>query len=188
MPMADLVSKAEFARMHGRSRAAITQWGDRDLLVMQGNKVDVEASNANLERYRRGGAGALSSESAANRTSLTVKAGENPETVAANILAASGIEWSMDEAKRIKESYLALLNQLEYDTKARAVVRVDRVAKVFGDACARVRTRLSAIPSELAPELHRKKTVAEVVDELRRAINEALEELTRGGDGTGDES
>jgi hypothetical protein len=74
---------------------------------------------------------------------------------------------------------------LEYDTKARAVVRVDRVAKAFGDACARVRTRLSAIPAEIAPELHRKKTISEIVDELRRSINEALEELTSGGDGAG---
>ena len=66
-------------------------------------------------------------------------------------------------------------------------MRVDKVSKIFGDACARVRTRLLALPSEIAPELHRQKTVVEVVQTLRRGVNEALEELTRGGDGTGDD-
>ena len=65
------------------------------------------------------------------------------------------------------------------------MVRVDKVARIFGAACARVRTRLLAIPSEIAPELHRQKTVGEVVQTLRRGVNEALEELTRAGDGTG---
>lgn len=183
--MPKLVPKAEYARMHGKSRAAITQWGARGLLVMQDDLVDVDASNALLGKNRKGGAGALSSSVSVKPSSLTVELGESPETVAANIIATSGVEWSFDEARRVKESYLALLNQLEYDTKARAVVRVDRVAKAFGDACARVRTRLSAIPAEIAPELHRKKTISEIVDELRRSINEALEELTSGGDGTG---
>jgi hypothetical protein len=109
---------------------------------------------------------------------------KSPSEAAADIISLIGAPYAFGEAERIKENYLALLRQLEYDTKSAAVVRVDQVAQVFGDACARVRTRLLAIPAELAPELHRKKSVAEIVAVLRRGINEALEELTRGGDGT----
>jgi hypothetical protein len=106
--MTGLVTKAEFARMHEKSRAAITQWGQRRLLVMQGDLVDVEATNAKLEMNRRGGAGLLSPDEGVKAAPLTVKPGEDAETVAANILATSGVEWSIDEAKRVKESYLAL--------------------------------------------------------------------------------
>jgi hypothetical protein len=118
--------------------------------------------------------------------SAITRGAETPSQAAERIITTGGASHALAEAERIKENYLALLRQLEYDTKSGAVVRVDRVAKIFGDACARVRTRMLAIPAEIAPELHRKKTVAEIVDELRRAINEALEELTSGGDSTGD--
>ena len=42
-----------------------------------------------------------------------------------------------------------------------------------------MRTRLLRIASEVAPKLHRMKTVAEVQDALSRAITEALEDLTK---------
>ena len=87
----------------------------------------------------------------------------------------------IDGARRVKENYLALLNQLEYDQKAGAVVWVSDVAKAVGDEYAKVRTRLLAIPAEQAPRLHRLKTVTQVQDALQEIITEALEELTRDG-------
>jgi hypothetical protein len=50
-----LVSQAEYARRCGVSSAAITQWKKAQRIVLQGNKIDVEASDALLARYRRGG-------------------------------------------------------------------------------------------------------------------------------------
>lgn len=133
--------------------------------------VDVAASDALLERYRRGGTG----------TSATVRSGDTPEAIAATIMATSGREWSMDEARRIKESYLALLNQLEYDEKSGAVVSASEVAALVGAEYAQVRTKLLAIPAEQAPRLHRLKTVPELQDALMGIMVEALEGLTRDG-------
>ncbi|WP_219847338.1 hypothetical protein [Burkholderia multivorans] len=87
-----------------------------------------------------------------------------------------------DEARRVKENYLALQAQLEYDRDAGLVVAVADVAKAVGEEYAKVRTRLLAIPAEHAPRIHRLKTVIEVQDALHEIIVEALEELTRDGE------
>lgn len=50
-----LMSLAEYARRVGKSRAAMTQWKKAGRLVMQGDQVDVEASDAWLKKYRRDG-------------------------------------------------------------------------------------------------------------------------------------
>ncbi|WP_231408932.1 hypothetical protein [Ralstonia solanacearum] len=49
------VTLAEYARRVGKSRAAVTQWKNAGKLVMQGERVDVEATDAKLKRYRRDG-------------------------------------------------------------------------------------------------------------------------------------
>lgn len=50
-----LVSLAEYARRVGKTRAAITQWKKAGKLVLQGDQVDVEATDERLKRYRRAG-------------------------------------------------------------------------------------------------------------------------------------
>ncbi len=167
--------------MHGVSRAAVTQWGKLDRLIMRDAMVDVEASNALLQKYRKGGSVSALDSGKTDPARMMVAEGDSAETVAANILATSGVEWTIDEAKRIKESYLALLNQLEYDQKSGAVVLVEDVADTIGKEYALVRTRLLAIPAECAPQIQRFKTVVEVRDFLHRTIVEALEGLTRDG-------
>jgi hypothetical protein len=88
---------------------------------------------------------------------------------------------TLDEARLLKEKYLGLLNQLEYDKESGLVVEVSEVTTAVGAEYAKVRTRLLAIPAEQAPRLHRLKTVVEVQDALQEIIVEALEELTRDG-------
>ncbi|WP_052319428.1 hypothetical protein [Burkholderia sp. A9] len=50
-----LLSLAEYARRVGKSRAAVSQWKKAGRLVLQGDQVDVEATDAKLKRYRRDG-------------------------------------------------------------------------------------------------------------------------------------
>jgi len=168
-------TQAEFARMHAVSRKTATQWKSRGWLVFKGDRVDIEASNARLKKYRRDGV-----TQPEKVTKVTPKRGET-SSQAAERIAVSVAPYNLDEARRIKENYLALLNQLEYDQKSGAVVAVQDVAKVWSDLLARVRTRLLAIPSEVAPQAHRMKTVPEVQEAIRSAVTEALEELTSAG-------
>ncbi|WP_052131840.1 hypothetical protein [Caballeronia zhejiangensis] len=115
------------------------------------------------------------------RTVEGVTETDTPAQTAAKVIAALGAENDLGEAIRIKENYNALLKQLEYDKESGLVVMVSDVAKLVGEEYAKVRTRLLAIPSNFAPQIHRCKTVSEVNDLMERAIVEALEELTQGG-------
>lgn len=60
-------------------------------------------------------------------------------------------------------------------------VRVSTHARALGLECSRLRTRLLAIPSKMAPHVKRAKTITEIEAALRREISEALEELSGGG-------
>lgn len=50
-----LVSQSEFARMCGVSRQAVLKWKSSGRLVLQGNQVDVEATDEHMQRYHDGG-------------------------------------------------------------------------------------------------------------------------------------
>ncbi|MEX3690809.1 hypothetical protein AB3X91_11810 [Paraburkholderia sp. BR14263] len=178
------MNQAKFAELHGVSRKTVTKWKERGWLVFAGNEVDVDASNEVLKKYRRDGVEIPVTQERGNTTGnklveLAAKAGESLEDAALRVLETNGATMNLDEARRVKENYLALLNQLEYDERSKAVVAADEVAKAVGSEYARVRTRLLAIPAEQAPRLHRAKTVVEVQDALHEIITEVLEELTR---------
>jgi hypothetical protein len=185
-----VVSQAEYARMHGVSKKTVTSWKAREWLVLADGGVDVKASNVLLKKYRREGLPGNAEGNDPGKVTPSPKVtvernpGETPAQAAERIVL-SVAPHSFEEARRIKENYLALLNQLDYDQKSGAVVAVAEVAGAVGASYARVRTRLLAIPAEQAPKLHRQKTVNEVQDALLEMITRALEELTRGPTGVG---
>lgn len=47
------MNQADFAKLHGVSRKTVTTWKARGWLVMDGDEVNVEASNANIEQHRK---------------------------------------------------------------------------------------------------------------------------------------
>src|SRR5260364_11262 len=183
------VNQAAFAALHGVSRKTVTAWKARGWLVLQGDQVDVDASNARLKKYRREGlpvvtpvtfgAQGNTGNRSGHKNRVTIEPGESAEQAAVRILAVRGADMSREEAQRVKENYLALLHQLDYHQKSGAVVAVQEVAQAVGEEYAKVRTRLLAIPSECAPRLHTLKTVTEVQDALHALIVEVLEALTR---------
>jgi hypothetical protein len=188
------MKQSEFAALHGVSRKTVTMWKERGWLVFAGDELDVDASNALVKKYRRDGVKAVTQKEEGNSQGnkprrvtaaapkVTIQDGESVDQAAERILVATGAEMNLDEARRVKENYLALAAQLEYDRDAGLVVEVADVAKVVGEEYAKARTKLLAIPAEHAPRLHRFKTVVELEDALRGIITNALEELTKDGD------
>lgn len=173
----NLVSQVEYGKLHGVSKQAVAKWKARGLLIFVGSKVDVVESNRLLEKYR-----SQQSNESTNKKStgdrLTIRDNETPSEAAERIVKEIDLGMNIEEAKRLKEMYLALLNQLKYDIESKMVVAVDEVAKAVGAEYAKVRTRLLSIPAEQAPRVNRLKTPVEVQDALQEIITEALEELT----------
>jgi len=179
-----IVSQAEYARLRGVSKKTVTQWKQEGKIVLADGGVDVEPSDARLQKYRAVGLkGGNDSSNGGNTLPAlpAARAGETTEQAVTRIMLASGANMTIEEARRVKENYLALAAQLNYDKEAGLVVEAALVAAAVGEEYAKVRTRLLSIPAEHAPRIHRLKTVTEVQDVLQELITEALEELTKDG-------
>ena len=101
---------------------------------------------------------------------------ETPEQAAERIVFREGRVFDTEaEAKRHKESFLALLRELEYDKEIGAVVEITESIRQIGIEYAAVRSRLLAVPAKAAPRLLH---ISE--PELARAIveKEVIEALT----------
>jgi DNA-binding transcriptional regulator YdaS (Cro superfamily) len=177
-------TQAEFARLMGVSKPAVTQWKAAGRLVLVDGRVDVEATRAVLARFRREG-DPLNPGPKPVLEGWEPKDDEEAERIAALVILATGSEWTTEEAIRVKESHLALLKRLEYDQKSGAVVAVAEVAAAVGAQFSQVRQRLLAIPAEQAEAIARCRTVPEVRDLLESLIVEVLQALSR-GDGAPD--
>lgn len=81
-------------------------------------------------------------------------------------------------ARAAREQALATREQLELDRELGKVVLISEVVEQVGRDFNAVRSRLRAVPSEIAPALARLKTPAEIEARLRDHIDRALEQLT----------
>lgn len=137
--MKNLVNQAEFARLMNVSRKTVTKWKERGWLVFSGDLVNVAETTEILKRYRAAGVTSEGSKvtTQGNRvTGNSVVEIQDDETVseaADRIMNTIGANMSMDEARRVKENYLALLNQLEYQKKSGELVEMQLAQKVLFD-------------------------------------------------------
>ena len=152
-----LVSLTEFSKLHGVSKPAVSKWKKGGFLVMVDGKVDVEQSDRKLKefklgRFSREGASELAppashdpaheapvEESPAHEAPVEESpppsgdedALRNAAQAMAD-LAARGLDLlPYDEAIRLKENYLALLRQLEYETKSGALIPLESAESVL---------------------------------------------------------
>lgn len=182
--MAEGISIREFGRREGCSDTLVRKaLKSGHLKAFDDGTLDPSLVGTGWRKGNRSAANESANGSRGSRPANPVAAmpDETPAEAAERIVTAGGATMDMAEAERVKENYLALLRQLEYDQKSGAVVPVADVAKAVADEYAKVRTRLLAIPAEQSPRLHRCKTVVEVQTALRSIITEALEELTSDG-------
>lgn len=189
------MNQSEFAKLHGVSRKTVTTWKARGWLVLDGDEIDVDASNAMIERYRKtvtsdekklaaSSQGNKKGNTSGNKRGNTGKGNksrdESPAAIAERMIAESGATMTRDEALTMKENYFALHAQLDYDIKAGKLLpwqdMVDEVAQEY----ARMRTRLIALAPEHGPRLRALASTtddAEFVAALQELIYEALNEL-----------
>ncbi len=78
-------------------------------------------------------------------------ADETPEEAAERIMAASGAPHDMAEALRLKENYLALLRQLEYEQKSGALIEMAVAEATFFDVFRAQRDSWLNWPTRIGP-------------------------------------
>lgn len=195
------VSQSEFARMCGVSRQAVMKWKLAGRLVLQGNQVDVEATDEHMQKYHEGGSPlrrqaldavdtrltkteavdkggrklstmlpALSTDAPraqsrrgdqpaarsgqpASPTGIEIKPGESVDEAASRLVGEIDLEMSFDEARRIKEVYLALLNRLEFEQKSGALIELDLASSILFEEFRAQRDAWLNWPTRVAPLL-----------------------------------
>ncbi|MGO4743069.1 RNA polymerase subunit sigma-70 [Serratia quinivorans] len=193
------MNQSDFAKLHGVSRKTVTSWKARGWLVLAGDDIDVEASNANIARFRKTvtrpekkAAGNKQGNRTGNRSSGNKSGNKNdkdlPESATETVkrmIAEHGVTMTLDEARQMKENFLALLTQLEYDIKSGQVLPYKDMIEAVGNEYARMRTRLIAIAPEHGPRLRVLASTtndAEFVQALQEVVYEAMEELSLDAD------
>lgn len=176
------MNQSDFAKLHGVSRKTVTTWKARGWLVLAGDDIDVEASNANIERFRKT-VTRPEKKPAGNKNDKDLA--ESPTKTVERMIAEHGVTMTLDEARQMKENFLALLTQLEYDIKSGQVLPYKDMIEAVGNEYARMRTRLIAIAPEHGPRLRVLASTtndAEFVQALQEVVYEAMEELSLDAD------
>ncbi|WP_410015819.1 RNA polymerase subunit sigma-70 [Sodalis sp. C49] len=193
------MNQSDFAKLHHVSRKTVTAWKARGWLVLRGDDIDVDASNANIERYRKtvtrpekkapgNKQGNKSGNTPVGNRSGNRPVGErdeSPAKIAARLVAESGATMTLDEARTLKENFFALLAKLEYEEKSGQLLPYKNMIAAVGQQYARLRTRLIALAPEHGPRLRMLATTtqdAEFVAALQEVVYEAMEELTLDAD------
>ncbi|EKN4712550.1 RNA polymerase subunit sigma-70 [Yersinia enterocolitica] len=197
------MNQSDFAKLHSVSRKTVTAWKARGWLVLAGDDIDVEASNANIERFRKtvtrpekkaagNTQGNKQGNSRKGNSSGNKSSGdpaESPARIVEKMIAEKGVEMTIDEARAMKENFLALLTRLEYEIKSGQVLPYKDMIEAVGGEYSRMRTRLIAIAPEHGPRLRVLASTtndAEFVAALQEVVYEAMEELSLDNNNNGE--
>ena len=156
------MNQSDFAKLHNVSRKTVTMWKSRGWLIMSGDDIDVAASNAQLEKYRKS-----VNRPSKNDALLPAKKNITPtppvvndrddnglpslENIAKDFILENGAELSLDEARRVKENYLALLTKLEFQQKDGQLIEMTVAEEVLFNAFRQQRDSWLNWPSRVAP-------------------------------------
>lgn len=210
MPKRDpgFVTQAEYGRHRGVSRKTVTDWKQKGLLVLDAHgRVDIAMTDAALDErpatYRGGVTSARKGNSpASDRAAVPERRGKSrspvpaqrdpvPEDLAddefedAQVdLSEFGIElaggWSLAEASRVKEIYLALKRRQDFLVAEKLLAPIEDIAQQVEAEYAIVRERLLGIPGKLGASLVGLDQAA-IESALEEEISEALRELHEPG-------
>lgn len=182
-------SQAEFSRLKGVSKKTVTKWKEKGLLSMTPDgMVKVEESEWLLAdrapNYRGGVTKGSAPTLAVAKPKPQLQPDETPAEAAERIVVREGgAPYDHAEAVRIKENYLALLRQLEFDVKSGAVVPIDTVIAGIVEQSSRVRNKLLNIATRVAPRAAVLRTAEEVRALVEAEVTLVLQELTLDGQG-----
>ncbi len=210
MPKRDpgFVTQAEYGRHRGVSRKTVTDWKQKGLLVLDAHgRVDIAMTDAALDERPATNRGGVTSarkgnSSASDRAAAPERRGKSrapvpaqrdpvPEDLAddefedASVdLSEFGIElaggWSLAEASRVKEIYLALKRRQDFLVAEKLLAPIEDIAQQVEAEYAIVRERLLGIPGKLGASLVGLDQAA-IESALEEEISEALRELHEPG-------
>jgi hypothetical protein len=169
------MSQAAFARRIGMSRQHVTNMKQRGELVMDGDQVDVEASEARMADFKDPSKQPVADRHAAERVQ---KADAPPEPAIPDPVAGRAGS-AYQQARAMREKYAAMDAKTEWEKKNRNLLPADEVRGAVADGDAMVRNRLEALPDILAPQLAAIGDEQKIRALLQDYIEQTLTEISR---------
>jgi CRISPR/Cas system-associated endonuclease Cas3-HD len=164
------MSQTEFAAHIERVPGYITQLKDAGRLVMDGDKVAVEASikliedtaNPSYQSHIERNQQERDRKASGNLDDLTGKAGS-----------------AYQQARAMREKYAAMQAKMAYEKEIGTLLVAHEVKMAIADGDAIIRNRLEALPDILAPQLAAEKDEQRIRALLAEQIEDLLDELSR---------
>ncbi|HAY0228587.1 TPA: RNA polymerase subunit sigma-70 [Escherichia coli] len=179
----------QYAEHAGVHRKTISRWIKAGtFVVMDGKKINVESTDANLKRFRdstdprvENGQKTRAARKARESQSGTVEGFEQQAREVFDLLITGDIVIRpLEESRAMKEHFFAEMARLEYEDKDGKLFPLKLVTEEVAAEYTRVRTRLVALAPEHGPRL---RALAGMTDDqgftaaLQELIYEALDEL-----------
>lgn len=173
-----LMSQSDYAAHQNVSRQAVQKWKNAGLLVFNGTLVDSEATDQNLKRYRVKG-DTSSSGNAEKYQSQHQDSGRPQHPSIHDEISTLDAGMDLEEAKRVKENYLAFLNKHDYEKKSGQVIDLQLAESFLFEEARRWRDTWLNFPAKAAPYIAADLGVeADVILELlTKHIHEQIEML-----------
>jgi geranylgeranyl pyrophosphate synthase len=179
------------AKLAGCSHVAIAKAKKRGrLLTLFDGSIDPDALQKWQRERRAPRGGNVSGNQRTVTTSKTVatdpvklaviakeRSGDPLCEEAISLLTDEGVFANRADAERHRDSYVARLRQLEYEEKAGKLLPADAVREAISVCCNKVKTRLLAMPSEIAPAVYQCGSAAKAHGLIAQYVDEALAEL-----------
>lgn len=148
------MTQIEYAKHAGVDRKTIGRWVKAGkYVVLEGNLIDVEASDKALATLRDGKDPRTQNAAKKKIAKPGTEAKDDSTTAQAvkEIMLATGAEMTREEASRVKENYLALLTKLEFEKEDGQLVELSVAEAVLFAAFRQQRDAWMNWPSRVAP-------------------------------------
>lgn len=146
------MNQSQYAQHSGVDRKTIGRWIKAGrFIVMDGDLIDVEASDAAL-RKNRDGKDPRASNAKKNKVPVVSEdGGDDINKIVQQIMITEGANLPREEAARIRENYLALLTKLEFQQKDGQLIEMTVAEEVLFNAFRQQRDAWLNWPSRVAP-------------------------------------
>ena len=146
------MNQSQYAQHSGVDRKTIGRWIKAGrFIVMDGDLIDVEASDAAL-RKNRDGKDPRASNAKKNKVPVVSEyGGDDINEIVQQIMITEGSNLPREEAARIRENYLALLTKLEFQQKDGQLIELTVAEEVLFNAFRQQRDAWLNWPSRVAP-------------------------------------
>ncbi|MBI0554540.1 hypothetical protein F6Q06_08560 [Pectobacterium parmentieri] len=144
------MNQSQYAQHSGVDRKTIGRWIKAErFIVMDGDLIDVEASDAALKK-NRDGKDPRTSNAKKNKGSSRNN-NDEIESTASKIILTEGANLSREEAARVRENYMALLAKLQYEKDSGQTIELAAAEEVLFNAFRQQRDAWLNWPSRVAP-------------------------------------